>query len=398
MRTDRDQQAAHILLVDDRRENLLALEAVLAELGQPLVTAESSKEALRLVLNQDFAVILLDVQMPDIDGFEAAALIRDRERSRHIPIIFLTALGTTALEVSRGYSLGAVDYLFKPVVPDILKAKVSAFVELHLMRMRLREQAAQLTAVNRQLEEEIAKHKAAEAEVRLRSAQLEAVNGELEAFSYSVSHDLRAPIRHLDGFAALLRQHAGPALDGKGARYLQIISDSAKQMGTLVDNLLNFSRIARVEMRKTAVDLSALVKEALQELGPDLAGREIAWTIGELPTVQADAALLKQVLINLIGNAVKYTGRRPLGRIEIGHYAGADEVVVFVRDNGAGFDMRYLDKLFRVFQRLHHGSEFEGTGIGLANVRRIIQRHGGRIWAEGKVEEGATFYFALPAG
>jgi signal transduction histidine kinase len=234
-------------------------------------------------------------------------------------------------------------------------------------------------------------------ELQRRGELLEAANKELEAFSYSVSHDLRAPLRHIDGYAALLRQSVGHALSDKGTRYLQTISDSATQMGQLIDDLLVFSRMGRQEMLHTAVNLDQMIKNILSDLRLDLQGREISWTIAALPEVQGDPAMLRQVFMNLIANAVKFTSTRPIATIEIGvEHPKPTEVVLFVRDNGVGFDMQYAPKLFGVFQRLHRADEFEGTGIGLANVRRIIHRHGGRTWAEGVPDKGATFYVLLP--
>ena len=244
---------------------------------------------------------------------------------------------------------------------------------------------------------DVTERKRADEEIKKANAQLEAANEELEAFSYSVSHDLRAPLRHIDGFADLLGKHASGDIDEKGHRYLRTISESAKQMGRLIDDLLVFSRMGRTEMHGTTVNLEQLVKEVVSDFRPDTEGRKIAWTIGALPEVYGDLSLLRQVMANLIGNAVKYTSLREEAKIEIGSRNGAsDETVVFVRDNGAGFDMQYAHKLFGVFQRLHSANEFEGTGIGLANVQRIITRHRGRTWAEGKVDEGATFNFSLP--
>ena len=235
-----------------------------------------------------------------------------------------------------------------------------------------------------------------ERRVAARTAELEASNHELEAFSYSVSHDLRAPLRHIDGFADLLQRHSVGALDDVGRRYLGNISKSAKSMGVLIDDLLSFSRMGRSELRQATVRLVDLTAEVLAEVERDAGGRRIEWHIGDLPDVHADPAMLRQVLTNLLSNAVKYTRGREEARIEVGAHESATETIVFVRDNGVGFDPEYGHKLFGVFQRLHSTDDFEGTGIGLANVRRIIQRHGGRTWAEGRVGVGATFFFSLP--
>ncbi|HKA35818.1 MAG TPA: PAS domain S-box protein [Thermoanaerobaculia bacterium] len=234
-------------------------------------------------------------------------------------------------------------------------------------------------------------------ELKGRVGELAALNEELEAFSYSVSHDLRAPLRHIDGFARLLARHAGDRLDEKGRHYLETIEDSVRQMGRLIDDLLAFSRLGRAPLRSEAVDLAALARDAIREIEEDWKGREIRWTVGELPAVRGDAALLRQVFVNLLSNAVKYSSRRGVSEIEIATAGSTpDEVVCIVRDNGVGFDGKYAGKLFGVFQRLHGAEDFEGTGIGLASVRRIIQKHGGRTWAEGAVDSGATFSFSLP--
>ncbi len=236
-----------------------------------------------------------------------------------------------------------------------------------------------------------------EQRVAQRTGQLEAANKELEAFSYSVSHDLRAPLRHIDGFAGLLLKSDGATVSERGKGYLGHITDSAKQMGTLIDDLLVFSRMGRTEMRIVNVDLSRLLDDTLNTVQPDIQGRNILWTRSPLPTVRGDPPMLRQVFVNLLTNAVKYTRPRDPAEIEIGCRRDTPgEVVIFVRDNGVGFEMQYADKLFGVFQRLHRAEEFEGTGIGLANVRRIILRHGGRTWAESTPGLGATFYFSLP--
>lgn len=249
---------------------------------------------------------------------------------------------------------------------------------------------------NRRMAAEIRRRKAVEASLRKSEEALVAANKELEAFSYSVSHDLRAPLRHVSGFVQLLQSNAKGKLDDTGVRYLEVIAGAAKKMGELIDDLLSFSRTGRAQMHLETVSLGPLVDECRRELEPEMQGRKMVWTIGELPDVEADRPLLRQVLANLLGNAVKYSGKREEARIEVFSRREGGEIVVGVKDNGAGFDMKYVDKLFGVFQRLHGENEFEGTGIGLANVRRIIVRHGGRTWAEGEVEKGATFYFSLP--
>jgi light-regulated signal transduction histidine kinase (bacteriophytochrome) len=233
-------------------------------------------------------------------------------------------------------------------------------------------------------------------ELGKRTTDLETSNKELEAFAYSVSHDLRAPLRHMVGYTELLQKNTSTMLDEKSLRYMKTILDSAKKMGALIDDLLAFSRIGRAETRQRPVNLEELVKEVLQDLQRETEGRNIAWKVGALPEAFGDRPMLRLVLVNIVANAVKFTRTRPLAEIEIGSLKKAGAMVVFVRDNGVGFDMKYAHKLFGVFQRLHQTGTFEGTGIGLATVQRIIHRHGGSVWAEGLVDGGATFFFSLP--
>jgi light-regulated signal transduction histidine kinase (bacteriophytochrome) len=253
---------------------------------------------------------------------------------------------------------------------------------------------ASFSAVRRRIEDSL---RQTQKELAERAVELEAANKELEAFAYSVSHDLRAPLRHVAGYAELLQKQASSLLDDKSRRYLKTILESAKRMGDLIDDLLSFSRIGRAETNKAVVNLEQLVAQVVTELGQQTSGREIAWKIGPLPVCHGDRSMLKVVAVNLLSNAIKFTRTRPRAEIEIGCADGREnQVELFVRDNGAGFDMRYVNKLFGVFQRLHRPEEFEGTGIGLATVQRIIHRHGGEVRAEGAVDQGATFYFSLP--
>jgi signal transduction histidine kinase len=236
-----------------------------------------------------------------------------------------------------------------------------------------------------------------EQKVAERTARLQMLNEELDSFSHSVSHDLRAPLRHVDGFVNLLQMVESERLSPKGQEYLKLISNSTESMGRLIEDLLEFSRMGRKELQLGRVDMNSLVAEVWRELEPERKGRNISWSVAPLPEVKGDRAMLKQVWMNLLSNAVKYTGRREQAEIQAGATHNNGEVEFFVKDNGAGFEMQYAQKLFGVFQRLHQKEEFEGTGIGLANVRRIVTRHGGHIRAMAEIDKGATFYFSLPA-
>jgi len=383
------EQKVNILMVDDEPGNLEALEAILEPLGQKLFRANSGIEALRAVLDRDYAVILLDVQMPDLSGIETAALIRERERSRTTPIIFLTGVVKTSEMIFKGYSAGAVDYLMKPVVSGILRAKVEVFVDLALARQELQNEIAERGRIGA----EIAKLNMA---LEQRNEDLIAANEDLEAFGHSVSHDLRMPLRHIHAYISMLEMTASAKLDQEEVRQFGVIRDSARRMSQLIDDLLAFSRIGRADLKTTRIDNEALVQQVISDMQTDLTDRRIVWTIGSLPAISADVSLMRQVWENLLGNAVKYTRTREQADISVTAVTQDDEVIFSVTDNGVGFDPAYADRLFGVFQRLHTEKQFEGTGVGLANVRRIVQRHGGRTWAEAKPNEGATFYFSLP--
>jgi two-component system sensor histidine kinase/response regulator len=334
-------------------------------------------------------VILLDVQMPDMSGIEAAAMIRERERSKTTPIIFLTGVVKTAEMMFKGYSAGAVDYLMKPVISGVLRAKVEVFVELAQVRHSLHQEiaerariAAEVSKLNMVLEQ--------------RNEDLTAANSDLEAFSHSVSHDLRMPLRHIQAYVSMLEESAREKLTADEQRRLKGVREAAQRMSQLIDDLLEFSRIGRTQMRKAPIDLNALVKEVIAQLQPEIKSRTVKWTLEHLPYISGDRALLHQVLTNLLANAVKYTRTRAAAHIQVFAAEQEDEIIVGVADNGVGYDPAYADKLFGVFQRLHSANEFEGTGVGLANVRRIVQRHGGRTWSESVPNQGATFYFSLP--
>jgi two-component system sensor histidine kinase/response regulator len=370
--------AVGVLVVDDDATKRFALKATLAPLEQNVIEAASGADALRQLLRQDFAVVLLDVRMPVMDGFETAQLIRQRPRSELTPIIFVTALDRAETDMGRGYDLGAVDFVFAPVVPVILRAKVAVFVELYKAQLELRRYRTQLEDL-----------------VQERTAALTAVNRELEAFSYSVSHDLRGPLETFDGLSRSLVEGYGGSLDDTAKDYLVRMRRASDRMTSAFDGLQTLFQLTSGEIRRERVDVSTMAAEVVEELRGENPKRHVTVKIAGGLTVSGDRRLVRILVGNLINNAWKFTSKERAASIEVASELVDGETRTFVRDNGVGFDMIYGHKLFGAFQRLHSQSEFPGAGIGLATVRRIVNRHGGRAWAEGAVGEGATFYFVL---
>jgi signal transduction histidine kinase len=386
-----NSKRARILLVDDNADMRGYLRRLLNQYYE-VETVNDGLAALRAIRrggSATYDLVLADVMMPKMDGFELLRSLRASPNTQTIPIILLSARAGEESRVE-GLETGADDYLIKPFSARELLARVNANLQLAQLRREAvyREQVMQaVQTLNERLEQQ----------VRARTAQLEAINQELEAFSASVSHDLRSPLRYISSFAERLQGKLNPTLvDASSLQIVNIITKSALQAEKMVDDLLEFSRLGKTEMYLTTVNISQLVQQVQAQLQPELIGRSLHWQIEPLATVEADPALLRLVLQNLLSNAVKYTRHNTEAAIKIGSIEQEQEVIFFVKDNGAGFDMKYCDRLFSIFQRLHPQEEFPGTGVGLATVRRIIHRHGGRIWAEGAIGQGATFYFSLP--
>jgi two-component system sensor histidine kinase/response regulator len=367
----------NILIVDDRADKLLALEAILSSLGQNLVKARSGKEALRHLLQQDFAVILLDVSMPCMDGFETASLIRKRPSTEHTPIIFITSISSSDLNISKGYSLGAVDYILTPIVPEVLRSKVAVFVELH-------KQSDEIKSLN--------------AELQRRIKELTEINKELEGFSYSISHDLRAPLRSIRSFSQFLREHSETGLDCEGKDYLCRIERAAKYMDLLLLDLLQYSRLSSVEIELVSVDLESAVRDVVSSIEQEVQDRNARIDVRQpLGSVLGHPATVRQVLYNLISNSLKFVRPNKSPLIEIWSEPQNGSVRVWVSDQGIGIAPQHHTKIFGLFQRLHSHETYPGTGVGLALVRKGVERMGGHLGLESQPSQGSRFWFELPA-
>ena len=377
-------EKVNILMVDDSPDKLLAMESVLATLGQNLVKVFSGEEALRLLLKQDFALILLDVNMPGLDGFETAQMIRKRRSMEHIPIIFVTALSTTDAEVFKGYQFGAVDYILTPIVPEILRTKVGVFVELWKQRRELEARAEALRQANESLED--------------RAKLLSLANRELESFCYTIAHDLRAPLRAMEGMTALLLEEHAEKLDENALDYGNRIRTAASRMDQMIQELLAYSRLSLMAIQSQPVRLSRVIKDVLTQMAWDLEqGKAKVTAKKSSHEVNGNYAIIVQVLANLISNAVKFVEPGKTPEIKIHDEQRDGMIRVWVEDNGIGIAKEHQDRIFRIFERLHGRENYAGTGIGLAIVEKAITRMNGRVGLESELGHGSKFWFELPA-
>jgi two-component system, sensor histidine kinase and response regulator len=397
-----DSETIKILAVDDDDVNLISLKTLLIDLipHSEVYTASGGEAGIRLAAEEDPDVILLDIFLPDMDGFDVCKILKSDNKLSFIPVVFTTALSIDRESRIRAIDCGAEAYFSWPMDKTELVAHLNAMVrkkaanvgkrkENERLSKLLEERTSELNLIrklNQVLEQRVIDH----------TTQLEATNKEIEAFTYSISHDLRTPLRHINGFADVLKSEFSKDLPEIANKYLDKIAGSAIKMSGLIDDLLSFLRTGSLKFKKITLSMNEILEDALQQIKPFVKDRQIEWSIASLPEVYGNYDLLLQVWINLLDNAVKYTRSREKAIIIVNHWIESREIVFCIQDNGVGFDMEYATKLFGVFQRMHLAEQFEGTGIGLANVRKIISRHGGRTWADAEVEKGAKFYFSLP--
>jgi two-component system, sensor histidine kinase and response regulator len=376
-------ERVNILMVVDSPDKLLAMESILLSLGQNLVKVNSGMEALRVLLKQEFAVILLDVNMPQMDGFETATMIRQRQSLEHIPILFVTALSTTDSDIFKGYSFGAVDYVLTPILPEILRTKVGVFVDLWKQRQALKAQAEALKQLNLDLTR--------------RAEQLVEINKELESFCYTIAHDLRAPLRAMEGLTAGLVEDFGAALDKDGMDQANRIRSAAARMDQMIQELLAYSRLSLVTLELAPLKFEDVIKDSLSQLDYDLREKKARLQVKRSRHhVMGHHAMLVQVVSNLIANAVKFCPPGVTPEVTVWEERTDDMVRLWVEDNGIGIAKEHCERIFRIFERLHGREQYSGTGIGLAIVQKAIMRMGGRVGVESDVDRGSRFWIELP--
>jgi signal transduction histidine kinase len=405
-----------IMLVDDREDNLLSMETVLEPDGYRFVKATSGRQVLKLLLTDfDFALILMDVQMPNLNGFETASLIYERERLRQIPIIFITANNYGDENLFRGYRAGAVDYIYKPVNPDLLRAKVSVFVELYRKNQRLLAQEQKLVAINRNLELEIADRISSEQKVTELNrqlleniARLETANKDLDLFAFMASHDLQAPLRKIRMFSDRLLAGGTANMNNENRLYLNRIQEVSRRMQELINDILRFSKISAEGQSFEEVDLNLVIQEVVSEMETVIREKNAEIIVDPLPILPASTVLMGPLFSNLVSNALKYTRKNEAPRVRIRYDEGSAAAAIngkepdtrygriYIEDNGIGFDQKYAEQIFDMFRRLHSNAEYEGTGIGLALCKKIVDMHRGFISAIGRPGEGAVFIVSLP--
>ncbi len=399
-----------ILLVDDREDNLLSIEAILQPNGYNFVKAGSGRQALKILLSEfDFAMILMDVKMPNLNGFETAALIYEREKLKHIPIIFITANNFGDENMFKGYQTGAVDYIYKPINPDILRAKVGVLIELYRKTRLLHEQEQKLIAINRSLENEVKDRKASEEKVIQLNRQLlqninslESANKDLEQFAFMASHDLQEPLRKILMFSDRLFQKYQNVLQDD-VRLINRIQSSAERMQALIVDILAFSRISIDKPSFVTSDMNEIVREIVADIEDEIKLKNAVITVEQLPLLRVNPRLIRMLFYNLINNALKYAKKEVTPEIRISVENGVtlqsterNFCRIFVEDNGIGFDQKYAEDIFGMFKRLHHESEFAGTGIGLALCKKIVEQHNGAIAALSNLNSGSRFIVSLP--
>ena len=404
-----------ILLVDDREDNLFSIETILEPDGYKFVKANSGRQALKILLTEfDFALILMDVKMPNLNGFETASLIYEREKLKHIPIVFITANNYGEENIFKGYRTGAVDYIYKPINPELLRAKVGVFVDLYQKTHRLLAQEQKLVAINKNLQIEIHERKNSEEKVKELNrqlleniSQLESANKDLDRFAFMASHDLQEPLRKIRIFSDLLYVKYKDILDDDGKMNIVRIQGAAERMQSLIKDILTFSKITIEKGSFVKTSLNAVVDDVLTELDGVVREKNAKVIVDKLPSLHVNPGLIRPLFYNLISNALKYSKKNvsPVVNIKSESQQNTQDnnkkpeqkyCRIYIQDNGIGFDQKYSEEIFGMFKRLHLNTEYEGTGIGLALCKKIVEEHNGYISAKSKVNEGSTFIISLP--